>query len=225
MNTRMSRTASLLPLAALVIGGLCAHALAKEPPAKPAGDKDSWTTHTMKEEGFSLALPSDWKPLQINGDRFEAELEKTLKQTPDLKPLADNIRLQVKSGLKFMGFDLASIKTGFTTNVKVVHLKIPSGTTLDQVVEANLAQIKGLPIASNIKNKRVRQDSGDYESLTYNMKMNVGGRENTIALTQMIFVKDTSFYVVTMTTTPDLKDKYAGTFEKIGKSFRAIKPD
>jgi hypothetical protein len=194
-------------------------------PVADAKDENGWPLYEVKTEGFALSLPPDWRQFDMNPATFEAKLKETLTRNPQLESLLGSLRQQVASGVKFFGFDEASMKTGFTTNVNVLRLPVPPGRTLDMEVMAAVKQMESLPtVAKPIFHERLKMTTGDCERLRYQMTMKLpSGKDVSLAITQYVLIKDNDSYAVTLTTTSDQEAKYTPTFEKIGQSFRLLK--
>jgi hypothetical protein len=193
-------------------------------PVPDARTENGWPLYEVKEEGFALALPPDWRQFDMNPVNFEKKFSQALKEDPDLGAIHEIIRQQIKSGMKFFAFHKPSLKSGFATNLNVLRVPVPDEATLDEVVAENLTQLDGLTtVVKPFTHERVRMATGDRERIRYQVSMqNPGGKSATVAITQFVLVKGTDSYFVTFTTLPDRKAQYTDTFEKIGKSFRFI---
>lgn len=194
-------------------------------PVPDVRDEKGWPFYEVAAEGFGLALPPDWRQFDMDPKGFQAKYDEVMAKNPVLAPLLSNARQQIANGVKFFGFDQATAGTGFATNVNVLRHPIPPGQTLDTVVAETIRQMDGVPeIAKPIPHERVSLASGARERLRYNLSMkSPGGKSNVLAITQYVMVKGTDSYIVTMTTLRDQEDKYAKTFDGIGRSFRFLK--
>jgi hypothetical protein len=188
-------------------------------------DEKGWPFYEVAAEGFGLALPPDWRQFDMDPKRFQAKYDEVMAKNPELAHLLSNARQQIANGVKFFGFDQATVGTGFATNVNVLRHPIPPGQTLDTVVAETIRQIDGVPeVAKPVVHERVTLASGARERLRYNISMrSPDGKSNVLVITQYIVVKGTDSYIVTMTTGRDQEDKYAKTFDGIGRSFRPLK--
>jgi hypothetical protein len=179
----------------------------------------------VRNEGFSLALPPDWRRFDMNPTTFDQQLQEALKANPELQPVFANLRQQIAVGVKFFGFDQPGAKTGFATNVNVLRLRTPPGTTLDALVADCVKHMPLLPgIRQPVAHERLRTSAGECERFRYKMSMQVSpGQTRVLAITQFLFATPTDGYTVTLTTLEDREQQYAETFEKIGRSFRFTK--
>ncbi len=194
-------------------------------PVPEAKAESGWPLYQVPAEGFALALPSDWRQFDMNPTTFEARFSETLKQNPDLKGMLETIRQQIAKGIKFFGLHEPTMRTGFATNVNVLCLPLPPEGTLDFVVADTLKQLESLPsVTKPIDHERVKTPAGDCERFRYKMAIQTPtGKTVSIALTQFVFVKGATGYVMSLGSLVSQEAQYADTFEKIGQSFRFIK--
>ena len=194
-------------------------------PVPEARAESGWPLYEVPAEGFALALPPTWRQFDMNPATFEAKFQEALKQNPQLEAMLGNLRQQIAAGIKFFGIDEPSMKTGFATNVNVLRLPVPPGTTLDTAVADTLMQMESLAtVTKPIAHERVKLAAGECERLRCKMTMQMPtGQAVAIASTQFILVKGNDVYVLTLTTLSDRDARYTPTFEKIGQGFRFIK--
>jgi hypothetical protein len=194
-------------------------------PVPDAKLESGWSFHEVPSAGFALALPPDWRQFDMDPATFDAQFQEAMKRNPQFELMLGNLRQQMAAGMKFVGIHEATLNTGFATNVNVLRLQMPSGTTLDAAVAATLGQMESLPnFTKPIVHERLTMATGDRERIRCKMTMQMPtGQTFTLATTQFVLVKDTDAYAVTLTTLADQDAKYAPSFEKIGTSFRFIK--
>jgi hypothetical protein len=200
-------------------------ALGTTVPVPEARNETGWPLYEVKAEGFGLALPPEWRQFDMNPKTFEAKFQEALKQNPQFEPMLGNLRQQVTSGVKFFGFDPATVRTGFATNVNVIRHPLPGRMNLDAAATGALKEIESLPTVNKpVAHARVNAAAGDCERFRFKMVMKTpNGKNLAISTTQFLFVKENESYVVTLTTLPEYETKYAATFDKIGQSFQFIK--
>ena len=199
--------------------------LGKVMPVADDKDDNGWPVYEVSSEGFALALPPDWRQFDMNPKTFEAKIQETLKQNPQLGPMVGNLRQQLTAGVKFFGFDMATAGTGFATNVNVMRAPLPPGTTLDTAVADTVRQLESLAtVTKPVAHERLKMATGDRERIHCKMTMkSPTGQNFALTTTQYITLRGSDGYVVTLTTLLNEDAKYAPTFEKIGRSFRFIK--
>jgi hypothetical protein len=194
-------------------------------PVPHARAEGGWPLYEVPAEGFALALPPDWRQIDMNPATFEAKFQETLKQNPQFEALHANLRQQVMAGTRFVGFDEATIQTGFATNVNVLRLPLPPGGTLDTAAAQSLRDLEKVPnVTKPIAHERVKIATADSERFRYKVTAQVApGQTQALSITQFLFVKGTNGYMVTLTTLSAREVHYAATFEKIGQSFRFLR--
>jgi len=188
-------------------------------------DEKGWPFYEVAAEGFGLALPPDWRQFDIDPNRFQATYDKTMANNPELAPLMTSARQQIAKDVKFYGFDTANVGAGFATLVMVSRHPLPAGQTLDTVVEETLRMMDDVPdIAKPVTHERQTLASGERERLHYYLsRRSSKGDSKALANMQYVMVDGNNCYIVTMTTLRDQEDKYAKTFDGIGRSFRSFK--
>lgn len=193
-------------------------------PVPEARSETGWPIYEVKNEGFALSLPPDWRQFDMNPATFEKTFGDMVKNNPEMKQLYPNLLQQIRSGIKFFGIDEATMRTGFTTNANVLVAPVPAGTTIEQVVEVSMAEFDRVPnVHKPIDRSPVRTAAGDGVRLRWQMDMQLPNGNTRLSLTQYAFVSNGKSYTVTLTTTAQNDAEYAATFDKIGQSFRLIK--
>jgi hypothetical protein len=194
-------------------------------PVSEEKDENGWPLYSVPEEGFALALPSHWRQIDMNPKTFESGFQKTIQQNPQLNDMLGNLRNQVVKGIKFFGFDETTMRSGFATNVNVLHLRLPGQTTLDEAITNNLMELDSLSIVKKpFAHDRVKLVAGDAERFHYKMEMESANEPSrTLDSTQFLYVTGNECYYITMVTSPDKYEKYKSDFNIIGQSFRLIK--
>src|SRR5262245_27250848 len=82
-------------------------------PVPPAKTDSGWPLFEVPAEGFALAIPPDWRQFDMNPATFEPKFREALKHDPQLEALYPSLRQQMVAGNKFVGFDVATIGSGF----------------------------------------------------------------------------------------------------------------
>jgi hypothetical protein len=194
-------------------------------PVPQTQGESGWPVYEVKSEGFAIELPPDWRQVDMDPKTFEAHFNEALQQNPEMAPMLANVRQQVAAGVKFFGFDQKTMGTGFATNVNVIRLPIPPGTTLDSAVAATIKESEALPGAIKpVTHERVKSANGDRERVHLKLTMKMAnGQSQTVASTQYLLVSGNNAFAITLTTLPDKEATYTAIFDRIGQSFRFIK--
>jgi len=231
--TRGIRFAGILTTAGLLLLGTACNkrgassstALVTTMPVSDTKDESGWPVYDVKNEGFAVSLPPNWRRVDMNPQTFEAAYKEAMKQNPQLESMYGNLRQQMTNGVKFFGFDPTTAATGFNTNINVLRLPLPPGGTLDSTVADTLRETQAMPtIAQPIAHERLKLPSGDRERLRYKMTMNgPNGQPVALAITQFILVNGKDGFAVTLTTTASQEAHYNATFDQIGRGVRFTK--
>jgi len=206
-------------------GSATAYANITTLPVPGAKSEAGWPVYEVPAEGFALELPASWRQFEMDPRTFDAKFKELMKKNPQLEPEFGNLREQLVAGVKFFGFDEATLQRGFATKILVLRQRLAPGEDLDSAVAESLTGLEDLPgVIKPFTHERLTMATGDRERIKSKMTMNSPtGQQFTIAVTNFILTTDKDGYVVTLTTTADQEAKYAATFDRIGRGFRFIK--
>ena len=184
-----------------------------------AAEGDGTKVHSLEDQGFSVAVPSDWKAVTPGEALSEEELESFRSDNPEIASYIDAIS-GPDSPIKFLAFDPDS-KKDFATNLNVVVLPLAAGVTFEQWAEAAVAEIEKLPSrAGPLEKDRVDLSAGKSLRLSYPQKFNVRSKDKTISTLQYGVVGEGRAYVLTFTTLPEQTESYDPIFRAAADSFR-----
>lgn len=188
--------------------------------------ENGWPIYEVPSEGFALAMPSDWREVEMNPDKFEANFREMLKQNPQLRSMFGDGKQQSTSGVKFFGLEESSTKSGFTTYVNVVRQPCAPWTTLDSATTDLLKQLEAAPVVVKpFNHSRIKLEKGEGERFQYQVTMQThAGQPVQISSTQLLVVTETNLYVLSLVVLAGKESQYNETFDKIAQSFRLMKP-
>ncbi|MBI3329559.1 MAG: DUF4124 domain-containing protein [Nitrospinae bacterium] len=203
------------------------------PPGKgtaPSGTPPGWTFYQKPAEGFSIALPSTWKQLEMTAQPLDATLKAVAEKNPRLIPLLEwQARYLVAfggklsgSGGKFIGFDPAPGPTvaGYAAHIHAFKVPLSEQMPLNLLVQLVMNHLENrVDVAKPISHRRVNLTGSEGEKVQYRVSGSTDPAP-AMAITQFLLSKGQDVYTVTLTTTADQAEKYAPIFEKIGQSFR-----
>lgn len=191
--------------------------------AAPAGAQPdaNWTRH--RGQGFSVELPASWADASNARARLLAETRRLAGDNPELAAVMDRLLAagSANVAVRMIGFDLApsSLRSGFATNVNVVHEKTELPLALWR--QAALKALTGMSfVVQPIWSQTVRLPGGNAVRFTYRARFTLGRKRVDTAITQYAFVGGGSAFVLTYTTLPRLAAGYRATFEQSARSFR-----
>jgi hypothetical protein len=126
------------------------------------------------------------------------------------------------SPLKFVALD-PDIRHGFATNLLVGVEDLPDGMKLDDYERATRLQISSLgTLRGEIEVGEAALPAGEARTMSYRMRLTVGGTETVFATRQYYLVDGDKGYVITFTTPPGLVDAYANSFVRSADTFRLL---
>jgi hypothetical protein len=204
--------------ACLALAGGCGGSGEADQP-RQVGQSAGLEVYEVGSQGFSIGLPPQWRVVSVDEALPERERKQLAQDNPDFAPLLDAMS-SGEQPIKLFAFD-PEAQRGFATNVNVVAVDLPSGTTLEQFVAANEADIKGFGgRVGEIESKAAELPSGAARSLEYGVRLTTGGSERTVATLQYLLVGGDKGYVVTFSTLPDLSERYDPVFDRTIRSLR-----
>jgi hypothetical protein len=191
----------------------------EDEPRQVATTPAGLTVYEVASQGFSIAVPPEWRVISVDEALPEDERSQLARDNPEFAPLFEAIGSDAQP-IKLFAFD-PMVRKAFATNVNVVVVPLPSGTSRQEFVAANLADIRRFsgrvgPLRSN----PARLPSGAAHRLEYRLRLTSGGRRFTTATLQYLVAGPDRGYVVTFTTLPELSSRYGPTFDRTIRSLR-----
>ena len=179
-----------------------------------AGAADRFKRHAVRGQGVSLAVPGSW--VAVDAALPAAAIERLARENPKLAPYLGQLS-GPSSAAKFLALDPA-VQGGFATNVNVVVAPIPSVSF--EVYRAALVQeIRSILGSTKVDHRPVTIAGARGVRLSYPFRLTVG-RTYTVSTLQYAFPRAGKSVVVTYTTLPRLKSRYAQTFARSAASIR-----
>lgn len=169
--------------------------------------------HAVRGQGVSLAIPAAWRA--IDASLPESTLRDLERRNPKLAPYIRQLS-GPNSAAKFLAFD-PTLRSGFATNVNVVAVAIPS-VSFAQYRTALVAEIRSIA-GSTPKSSVVTIGGQQALRLDYRLRLTVS-TPITVQTLQYAFHRPGRSVVVTYTTLPALKSRYAVTFARSAASIR-----
>ena len=179
-----------------------------------AGAAVRLTRHTVPGQGLSLAVPASW--VAVDASLPDAAIDELRRQNPKLAPYLGQLSGPA-SAAKFLALDPA-VQNGFATNVNVVVAPIPS-VAFDVYRAAIVREIQGIVGSAKVDHRPVTIGGARGVRISYPFRITVG-RTYIVATLQYAFPRKGTSVVVTYTTLPRLKSRYAPTFGRSAASIR-----
>lgn len=196
-------------LVALLLGALALSLVAT------AGAAERFERHAVPGQGMSLAVPASW--VAVSASLPPAAIARLGRDNPKLAPYLGQLT-GPSSAAKFLALDPA-VRGGFATNVNVVVTRIPGSVTFDQYRGVIVREVGSIVGSAGIDTRDVTVSGTRAVRLSYPFRITVG-RTYTVATLQYAFLRPGKSVVVTYTTLPRLKSRYAATFARSASSIR-----
>jgi hypothetical protein len=209
----------LLPLTA-VVHILAACGGGDDGSDSPSSKRDAGTltVYELSDPSFSLGVPKSWTAITREELRETGAVERFSRDNPAVAPLLDGI-LRSGSPMKFIALDPA-VRQGFATNVNVVVEDVPDDMELSDLARSSAADLRTLGVVRGLRTGIVSLPAGEAVKITYRMQLRYGTVTRSVATLQYALIADGKSYVVTYSTLPGLKQRYASAFEDSAQSFR-----
>ncbi len=164
-------------------------------------------------QGMSLSVPATWK--SIDATLPAQALRELERQNPKLAPYIRQLS-GPNAAAKFLAFDPA-LRGGFATNVNVVAVTVPN-VTFAQYRAALVSEIRS--ISGSTPRSAVVTIAGQRAlRLDYRLTLNAG-TSITVQTLQYAFLRPGRRVVVTYTTLPSQRSRYAPSFTRSAASIR-----
>jgi hypothetical protein len=170
--------------------------------------------HAVRGQGVSLAVPASW--VAVDARLPSAELARLRSENPKLAPFLGQLS-GPNSAAKFLALDPA-VQGRFASNVNVVVAPIPE-VTFEVYRTAIVNEIRSLVGSAKVVHRPVTIAGVRGVRLSYPFRITVG-RTYTVSTLQYAFPRPAKSVVVTYTTLPRLKSRYAQTFARSAASIR-----
>jgi len=185
-----------------------------------------WRPYDKPAEGFTVALPPTWKPIDIDPQTREAMLKALAEKNPQLAPIVERHTRNMAADVKFTAFDLApaAIATGVMTNLQITKRPLPAEASLPVLIQFNVGALENLEnVEKPIAQRRLNLPAGEGMELQYRMKaISPTGQAMIEAIIQYWMIKGKDLYIMNFTTAAEQAEPYAPIFAKIAQSFRQI---
>ena len=207
-------------LAALFLAACGGGEEAAEGP-RQAGTEKGLTVYEVDSGGFSIAVPPGWDTVSADDLLDSGDLDVVAAENPEFEPYF-RMLAGPDSPLKFVALD-PDIRQGFATNLLVGVEDLPDGMKLDDYERATRLQISSLgTLQGEIEVGEAALPAGEARTMSYRMRLTVGGTETVFATRQYYLVDGDKGYVITFTTLPGLVDAYANSFVRSADTFRLL---
>jgi hypothetical protein len=179
-----------------------------------AGAADRYKRHAVSGQGVSLSVPASW--VAVSASLPAAAIDRLRRENPKLAPYLGQLT-GPNSAAKFLALDPA-VRNGFATNVNVVVAPIPT-VSFDVFRAAIVREIQGIVGSAKVDHRPVTVAGVRGVRISYPFRITVG-RTYTVATLQYAFPRPGKSVVVTYTTLPASKARYAPTFARSAASIR-----
>jgi len=174
------------------------------------------TTYTSAEDHFAITLPALWLPLVESRGVIKTSIETVQEDNPTMAALLeDQLSTMGDVPVALIAFDLApeTLSTGFATNLNVIKQPIPSGFSLDYVVQFSADQLEQvLGLSGTAESTKVRLPAGEAIMLDYALSGQAVAR-------QYYLMNEQTVYILTFTAAASVADSSIILFNEMMQSF------
>lgn len=182
--------------------------------------EQEWVRYEKNPDGFAISLPPGWVEFNMDKNFLNRTLETIKQNHPNGENLAKMVKQMAQAGyFKFFAYDSRTISSGFSTNINIIKQLQNPQVSLADYTELSKAQLESMEnIIKPINNRIINTFSGDGMFLEYKSIIS----ERHLDYTQLLFVKGSDIYIVTLTTNEEQAKNYKLIFEKICQSFQTL---
>ena len=179
-----------------------------------AGAAERFERHAVPGQRMSVAVPASW--ITVDTSLPPSTIARLGRENPKLAPYLAQLS-GPGSAAKLLALDPA-VRDGFAANVNVIAAPNPP-VTFTQYRRAIVSEIQSLLGSTAVGHREVRIDGVRGVRLSYPFRLTVG-RPYTVSTLQYAFPRRGASVVVTYTTLPRHKARYAPTFARSASSIR-----
>jgi len=187
-----------------------------------------WVLYELPEEGFSVALPPGWAPVDVGTEGLAAMLETMDEQNLQLPGFLgdEGMADMVADGMVFYALDTdpAASALGMPPTLNVLKMDTGISLPLDMIVPLTLGQLEDIALPGvPITNERVDLDGIEAEVIRY-----VGGFSSTtgdplqVGFTQLVVPFGGKLYIVSLSAPVELAADYQDLLDQIAASFQLL---
>ena len=182
-----------------------------------------WSRYTHAENGWGLAVPSDWVYLDLNTDDFDKMLSKMSRSIPALATMysSDILEEMVSNDVKLLVVDTKAIEFGLITNLSILVTDLEASIDFDFYIKEH---IRGLEqtFGENLQIAEERLNIGGINAAELIYEASVLGADGDpldAVYTQYLLLKDEKEYILTFITPRNLFESKYPQITIIAQSF------
>jgi hypothetical protein len=183
------------------------------------GAASTWRPYRISKLGAALDLPRSWSDITRRTPEVERRLKAIQQQNPLLGPSIRSMR--ASGAIAFLAADLdrSSLRSGFLTNLNVIGAAAP-GASIGALRRVLVRELRTAGVHGPIKTRIVSTQAGKALEARYRFEITASATLIRTATTQYYVFHGGKLYVLTYTTAPGERGRYAATFARSGRSFR-----
>jgi len=181
-----------------------------------AGTPAGFTVRTVRGEGFSIAVPKEWRSIDT-ATALRGESVQQFERDNPAAAAAVEALARPNSPMKFVAIDPSG--GGFATNVNVLVSRIPADVSFARWTAAETAQISALK-PTELRKSEAQLPAGRAYRLRYHARLRIRGAPRDLAIHQYMVKRGPFLYVITFTTEAANEGGLTGTFEESARTFR-----
>ena len=187
-----------------------------------------WVQYDLPNQGFSVALPPGWTPVDVSAEGLAAMIEMMGEQNPQLGGFLGNQAMadMVAEGMVFYALDTnpAAYALGMPPTINVLKMDTGIALPLDMVVPLTLGQLEGIALPEvPITNERIDLNGVEAELIRYVGDLSsITGEPLQVGFTQVVIPFGGRLYVVSISAPVGLGSDYQDLLDQIAGSFQLL---
>jgi hypothetical protein len=187
-----------------------------------------WVLYQLPKEGFSIALPPGWLPVDVSAEGLVEVLDVLWERNPQLGGVLGGqaTNEMVAQGIVFYALDSspAALELGTPASVNVVKVDIGITLPLDVVVPLTLGPLEELALPGvSITNERIDLEGLEAEMIKYAGELSTTeGDALPVSFTMLLVPVGGTLYVISVSAPADLEEDTEDLLQQIGLGFRLL---
>ena len=183
------------------------------------GSASTWRPYRITRLGAALDLPRSWSDITRRTPEVQRRLKAIEQQNPLLGPSIRSLRASGAIAFLAADLDAGSVRSGFLTNLNVIGAAAP-GASIGALRRVLLRELRKAGVQGPIRTRIVSTRAGRALEARYRFEITASATLIRTATTQYYVLRGGTLYVLTYTTAPGERGRYAGIFARSGRSFR-----
>lgn len=197
-------------------------------PSTPAETGAGVVTYTDAAAGFAVDIPAAWISIRVDDAGIAAAVASLQPTNPEMATFFEGQReALLASGNQLFAMDISpdALSSGTAASISARTDAVPAGTTADDFAASFIEALGPQAGGGGPVDQRNVTLVGGAEAIafTYQIALDGSSGQSPIAdATTYLLIGETGANTLTLSARSDFADRYAATFDAVGRSFRVL---